>query len=86
MPDLWEGARRLPYFFTYSTTETVPEGNEGLTKEEAKRWVLCPQCALEHVQDEKLTTHYTALRSVMCCRCGIVMGPINKAEMEAGDE
>ena len=84
--DLWDGARRLPYFFTYRTTEFVPEGNEGLSREDVKEWVLCPQCALEHVGDDLLSPQYTTLRSVMCCRCCIVMGPINKAEMEATDE
>lgn len=72
---LWDGARRLPYFFAY---------REGFRTDE-KEWVLCPQCALEHVQDEKLTAHYTTLTSVMCCRCGIVMGPINQAEMEKAE-
>jgi hypothetical protein len=69
---LWEGSRRLPYFYTYLFEE--------------KEWVLCPQCALEHVGDYLLAPRFTTLRSVMCCRCCIVMGPINKAEMEATDE
>lgn len=83
---LWQGARRLPYFFTYTTTETIPWGNEGLFREIPKEWVLCPQCALEHAQDERITARYTTIRSAMCCRCGIVMGPINQSEMEAGED
>lgn len=66
MVDLWEGARRLPYFYTYV--------------DDTKEWVLCPQCALEHQGEENLTAQYTTLRSLMCCRCGILMGPINRAE------
>ncbi len=74
---LWEGARRLPYFFT------IAGGWEGGEAD----FVLCPQCALEHVEEpEPLIARYTTIRSVMCCRCGIVMGPINKAEMEADGE
>jgi hypothetical protein len=60
---LWEGARRLPYFYSY------------------EQFVVCPQCALEHVQDEKLTPHYHINRSAMCARCGILVGPINEEEM-----
>lgn len=79
---LWEGARRLPYFYTYPVEECGADGL-GVT---IRPYVVCPQCALEHVQDEKLEPHFTTIRSVMCCRCGIVMGPINKAEMEADGE
>ncbi len=64
---LWEGARRLPYFFAFGVG--------------AARYVYCPQCALEHVQDVSLIPHYTTIRSVMCCRCGILIGPINEEEM-----
>lgn len=69
---LWEGARRLPYFFTWVEAGAIP-----------RTWIMCPQCALEHQGEEQLAPHYTTLRSVMCCRCGILMGPINMAEMEA---
>jgi hypothetical protein len=79
---LWEGGRRLPYFFTYTADEYG--ATDGDVKQ--REWVLCPQCALEHVGDHLLAPHYTTLRSVMCCRCCIVMGPINQAEMEARDE
>jgi hypothetical protein len=68
--DLWEGARRLPYFYVYG-----PGG-----------WIMCAQCALEHRGDEQLVAQYTTLRSLMCCRCGILLGPINKAETEGNDE
>jgi hypothetical protein len=72
MADLWDGARRLPYFFT---VDDDPREN--------RAWIFCPQCALQHINNgDRLAAHYTTLRSVMCCRCGIVMGPINKAETE----
>jgi hypothetical protein len=77
---LWEGARRLPYFFTVKTTAVVPEGNEGLTKDVQEDWIFCPQCALAHAPEAE--PHYVTLRSLMCCRCGVLMGPINKAETE----
>jgi hypothetical protein len=66
---LWEGARRLPYFF--SLDEEVLGGQP----------VLCPQCALEHVGQEQLRAHYAVNRSIMCIRCGILIGPINDEEM-----
>lgn len=75
---LWEGARRLPYFFTQEAEMVWPVSE----KTEVREFIFCPQCALEHQGDEKLKPHYTTIRSVMCCRCGILMGPINKAEME----
>ncbi len=77
---LWDGARRLAYFFTYAVEEPATDGAGMTTKE----YVLCPQCTLEH-QGEFLTAYYTTLTSVMCCRCGIVMGPINQAEMEKAE-
>ena len=68
--NLWKGARRLPYFYT-----VLGDNN-----------IVCPQCALEHLGAEELEPRYVAARSLMCCRCGILMGPINKAESEATDE
>jgi hypothetical protein len=66
---LWEGARRLPYFFTW-------EHGEG------PRYILCPQCALQHADaPERLEAHYHVSRSVMCARCGILLGPTNDEEM-----
>ncbi len=75
---LWPGARRLPYFFTFLQAAEIGDIE--------KEWVLCPQCALEHIQDINLTPHFTTLRSLMCARCSIVLGPINQAEMEADSE
>jgi hypothetical protein len=68
---LWEGARRLPYFFSYGPDDST------------KRAVMCPQCVLEHIEDEpeKIKAHYQIDRSVMCGRCGILIGPINEEEM-----
>jgi hypothetical protein len=69
--DLWEGARRLPYFY-------VRGG-----------WVVCPQCALWLHEDgdaHELVPQYATLRSLMCCKCGVLLGPINQAEVEASDE
>lgn len=71
MTDLWEGARRLPYFFTVHTQE--PDDSES-------EWIMCPQCAMEQRDTGRLTAQYTTLRTLMCCRCGILMGPINRAE------
>lgn len=68
---LWTGARRLPYFYT------LPSAIGDNT-------VVCPQCAMEYQGDERLSAQYTVVRSVMCVRCGILMGPIN--ESEASDE
>jgi hypothetical protein len=79
---LWEGARRLPYYFSYPQEMLFPMSGDTYVEQ----FVLCPQCSLEHVGEEKLTAHYTTLRSVMCARCAILMGPINKAEMEADSE
>jgi hypothetical protein len=72
MPELWEGARRLPYFFSYGQ----PEGN-------GRRAVMCPQCCLEHIENEPemLRAHYCVNRSVMCGRCGILIGPANDEEV-----
>ncbi len=71
---LWEGARRLPYFFSYGPMPSQ------------KRAVLCPQCALEHANEpEKMLAHYTAERTVMCVRCGILIGPINEEEGAQGE-
>lgn len=72
MAELWEGARRLPYFFSYGH----PDGA-------GSRDILCPQCALEHadVKVEKLRAHYHADRTLMCARCGILIGPISNEEM-----
>jgi hypothetical protein len=66
---LWEGARRLPYFFSCE-------------EEGQPAWVVCPQCALQYVGDDRLTPIYTASRSFMCARCGILVGPINEEEAE----
>jgi hypothetical protein len=67
---LWEGARRLPYFF--SSVEEVLGGKA----------VFCPQCVLESLPEQrKVTAHYHVNRSVMCVRCGILIGPINDEEM-----
>lgn len=69
---LWEGARRLPYFFSYGQ----PNGD-------ARRSVLCPQCALQPMsaEPEMLQAHYSVNRTVMCARCSIVIGPASDAEM-----
>ena len=69
---LWEGARRLPYFWSYGT----PDGA-------GDRMVVCPQCALDKIENapETLRAHYAANRSIMCARCGVLIGPINKEEM-----
>ena len=70
MPELWEGSRRLPYFFSYGHDDS------------SKRAVLCPQCSLEHVDaPEMLRAHYHVSRSIMCVRCGILIGPVNEEEM-----
>ena len=72
MPELWEGARRLPYFFSWG----APHETGG------RRTVLCPQCALENVDDpEYMRAHYHVSRSVMCVRCSILIGPVNEEEM-----
>lgn len=70
MADLWEGARRLPYFFTRSR----PGGDP---------WILCPQCALEQIEKlpQSLRAFYALNRQVMCARCGILIGPMNDEEM-----
>jgi hypothetical protein len=72
MPELWEGARRLPYFFSCEQPER-----------EGRRAVMCPQCSLEHLEKEPemLRAHYSVNRSVMCRRCGILIGPMNDEEM-----
>lgn len=69
---LWEGARRLPYFWSYGQ----PAGD-------GMRSVVCPQCALEQIEKEPemLRAHYAVNRSVMCSRCGILIGPISDEEM-----
>lgn len=68
---LWEGSRRLPYFFSYGQ----PDG-------EGRRAVLCPQCVLVHVEKEPqyVQAHFHISRSVMCGACGILIGPINEEE------
>jgi hypothetical protein len=69
---LWEGARRLPYFWSYGDPERV-----------GRREVVCPQCALEQIEKapQMLRAHYAVNRSIMCARCMIVIGPINDEEM-----
>jgi hypothetical protein len=69
---LWEGSRRLPYFWSYGQ----PNGA-------GQRSVICPQCVLEHVEKdpEMLRAHYAVNRSIMCARCGILIGPITNEEM-----
>jgi hypothetical protein len=69
---LWEGARRLPYFFSYGQ----PGGGQ-------RRSVICPQCAIEQFEKdaEMIRAHYSVNRSIMCARCGILIGPINDEEM-----
>lgn len=68
---LWEGARRLPYFYSWGDSDST------------KRAVICPQCALEHIErePEMLQAHYAVNRSIMCGRCGILIGPINDEEL-----
>ena len=68
---LYEGARRLPYFWSWGNAES------------GKRAVLCPQCALEHTEKdpEMLQAHYAVNRSIMCGRCGILIGPTTDEEM-----
>ena len=67
----WEGARRLPYFYS-----TGPNNLE-------RRPIVCPQCILYVVLEdpEDLRGHYHVSRSVMCGRCGILIGPINEEEI-----
>lgn len=66
---LWEGARRLPYFFSYASGT-------------GKQAVMCPQCVLEHMNEpERLTAHYNIDRTAMCVRCGILIGPIEEEEL-----
>jgi hypothetical protein len=77
MTDLWEGARRLPYFYTVAVQQS---DSRILESDPPKEWVFCTQCALEHRGEDELKPQYTTLRSLMCCRCGILMGPINRAE------
>lgn len=70
--NLWEGARRLPYFFSYG----------GNTSHSPRRAIMCPQCVLERLADhEMLQPHYHVSRSVMCSRCNILIGPINDEEV-----
>jgi len=73
---LWDGVRRLPYFFAF-----------GEPSEDKPRTILCPQCALEHVERDPNRVHayYHVSRSIMCARCGIVIGPINKEEQVSYD-
>ncbi len=67
----WEGARRLPYFFTW--------GQPGVS---GQRAVLCPQCAQEHIHEpEMMQAHYYVNRTLMCGRCGILIGPAGEGEM-----
>jgi hypothetical protein len=69
---LWEGARRLPYFYSWGDPDSS-----------TTRSVICPQCALEHIEKdpEMLQAHYAVNRSIMCGRCGILIGPTNDEEM-----
>lgn len=66
----WEGARRLPYFFSHGADNIET------------RKVVCPQCVLTVIvgDPEHIRPHYHVNRSVMCGRCGILIGPINDEE------
>lgn len=42
--------------------------------------VLCPKCAEDAPEPEKLNAVYTASRLYMCGRCGIYIGPTDEEE------
>jgi hypothetical protein len=65
---LAEGERRLPYFYVYGQA--------------AVGAAVCPSCAADAPEPEKLRAVYTAHRLYRCGHCLVWLGPANIAEEE----
>jgi hypothetical protein len=66
--ELAEGERRLVYFYVYGQS--------------AVGAVVCPGCAADAPEPEKLRAVYTASRLYRCGHCLVWIGPANPTEEE----